>query len=362
MALVFAILACKNPSVQPPASLAPPEELTLNIASTSRNDRPNIIFIMADDLGYQDLGCYGQQLIQTPHIDNMAAKGTLFTNFYAGATVCAPSRSTLMTGQHTGNTTVRANRKQQKKIGKLIRRYLGGDGGRVALRPEDVTVAQVLKQAGYVTGMTGKWGLGEANSGAVPNAKGFDDWLGYLNQKKAHNHFPTELWKNTKRIKIKENANNADAVYSHDLFEEFALDFIENHRDTTFFLYLAFTLPHNEFEIPDKGIYENRDWTEDEKVFAAMVTKLDRSVGVIQDQLKRLQIDDNTIVFFCSDNGPAYPWKGRFNSAGALKSGKHELYEGGIKVPMIIHWPEAFRPQGAYDCAMARENTGRGHK
>jgi arylsulfatase A-like enzyme len=180
--------------------------------------KPNIIFIMADDLGYGDLGCYGQKEIETPNIDHMAAEGTRFTQCYAGSTVCAPSRSVLMTGRHTGHTTVRGN------SSKLV--------GRVPLETEDVTVAELLKDAGYVTGITGKWGLGEPDTTGVPNRQGFDEWFGYLNQRHAHGYYPEYLWRNEEKVILEGNTQGRREQYSHDLFTDFALDFIGRHKNT----------------------------------------------------------------------------------------------------------------------------------
>jgi arylsulfatase A-like enzyme len=228
-----------------------------------------------------------------------------FTDCYAGSTVCAPSRSVLMTGQHTGHTTVRGN------FGKFGVRGLAGNEGRVPLYAADVTVAEVLKEAGYVTGITGKWGLGEPNTSGHPNDQGFDEWFGYLNQ----------------------------GTYTHDLFTEFALDFIDRHEQDPFFLYLPYTVPHSRYEIPDTAPYSDQTWEEKEKVHAAMITRLDRDIGAIFDRLKERGLDENTIVFFCSDNGAAERWEGRFDSSGALQGRKRDMYEGGLRTPMIVRWP-----------------------
>src|SRR5262245_27203114 len=222
-------------------------------AEPTQTGRPNIIFILADDLGYGDLGCYGQKRIETPHLDRLAAEGMRFTQFYAGSTVCAPSRCTLMTGPHTGHCLIRGN-------------------GRDPLRPEDVTVAKVLKQAGYATGLVGKWGLGEEGSTGVPTRQGFDSFFGYLNQHHAHNYYPAFLIRDEKRVPLRNvvpgtgdfgsNVATHKIEYSHDLLAEEALTFVDRHKDRPFFLYLAFTAPHanNEagkqgMEVPDYGIY-----------------------------------------------------------------------------------------------------------
>ena len=286
--------------------------------------KPNIIFIMADDLGYGDLGCYGQKVIQTASIDKLASEGMRFTQCYAGSTVCAPSRSVLMTGLHTGHTTVRGN---------------SGKGGRIPLRDDDLTVAEVLKQAGYATGITGKWGLGEPGTTGIPNNQGFDEWLGYLNQRNAHSYYPPFLWRNRNKQILEGNKGGKRQQYSHDLFTEFALDFIRRHKAGCFFLYLPYTIPHAKYEIPSTEPYADKPWKKDEKVQAAMVTRMDRDVGKIMALLKDLKIDQRTIVFFCSDNGAARRWEGRFDSSGPLRGHKRDMYEGGIRTPMIARWP-----------------------
>ena len=295
--------------------------------------KPNIIFIMADDLGYADLGVYGQKLIKTPNIDRMAKEGIRFTQCYAGSPVCAPSRSVLMTGQHTGHTYVRGN--SSKRVDQPY------PLNRVPLRPEDVTLAEVMKQAGYVTGITGKWGLGEPGTTGIPNKQGFDEWVGFLNQKYAHNYYPEYIWKNQEKLILQGNANGEEGEYVNDYFTGFTRDFINRHKDTTFFLYLSVTLPHDEYEIPDADLsaYTGQEWEEDEKIYAAMVSRLDKDVGDVFSILKEAGIDERTVVFFCSDNGAARRWHGRFDSSGQLRGRKRDMYEGGIRVPMIVRMP-----------------------
>ena len=310
----------------------------------ARKNRPNIIYIMADDLGYGDLGCYGQKIIKTPNIDKIADEGMRFTDHYAGSTVCAPSRCCLMTGFHTGHALVRGN-------------------ARVPMRPSDVTVAELLKEAGYNTGIIGKWGLGEPDSTGIPNRQGFDYWFGYLNQRHAHNYYPEYLWRNEEKVELKNEVNHVIGgrdrtpggvatkrmEYSHDLFAEEALGFVEEKKDNPFFLYLALTIPHANNEAGNKGMevpslepYTDKDWPEPQKGHAAMITRMDGDVGRLMAKLKELGLDKNTLVMFTSDNGPhkeggADPTF--FNSSGPLQAYKRALYEGGIRVPMIARWP-----------------------
>jgi len=307
-------------------------ELSLIQAITT--EKPNIIFIMADDMGYGDAGCFGGKLIKTPNIDRIAAEGMRFTQCYAGSTVCAPSRSVLMTGLHTGHTRIRGN------FGKGGVKGLGGGAGRVPLRKNDITVAEVLKTAGYTTGITGKWGLGEPSTLGTPNQQGFDEWFGYLNQRRAHSFFPTFIWLNEGRFDLPGNANGKQQQYTHDLFTGFALRFIRKNKTKPFFLYLPYTVPHSRFEIPDLGPYLDKDWPQNAKVYAAMITRMDNHIGHIMSLLKELAIDKKTIVFFCSDNGAANRYDGLFDSSGPLRGRKREMYEGGLRTPMIVRWPK----------------------
>jgi arylsulfatase A-like enzyme len=309
--------------------------------------KPNIVFIMADDLGYGDLGCYGQKEIQTPNIDQLAGEGTRFTNCYAGAPVCAPSRSVLMTGRHTGHTTVRGN------FGKGGVKGLGGGSGRVPLRADDVTVAEVLKSAGYTTGMAGKWGLGEPGTTGLPNDQGFDEWFGYLNQRRAHTYYPSFVWLNRDKFPLPGNTEGKREQYTHDLTTDFALSFLDTHAgaEAPFFLYLPYAVPHSKYEIPSVAPYEDKPWSMNEKVHAAMITRLDRDLGRLRKRLRDKGVDGNTLIFFCSDNGAASRWSGRFDSSGALRGRKRDLSEGGIRTPMIVHWPNKV-PAGATNDAI----------
>ncbi|MDE0103607.1 MAG: arylsulfatase [Bryobacterales bacterium] len=314
---------------------------------------PNVIFILADDLGYGDLGAYGQRVIKTPNLDRMAAQGLKFMQFYAGATVCAPSRSVLMTGQHTGHTHVRGNAP-------------GPDMTAQSLRDSDVTVAEVLKSAGYETALFGKWGLGEVGLEGHPLKQGFDTFFGYLNQVHAHNYYPEFLWSGLDRVLLRNTVQRVERVYggfhggwaterneySHDVIMREALQWIGKRGQTPFFLYLALTIPHanNEgtrgtgdgAEVPDHGIYEDVDWPAPDKGQAAMITRMDRDVGVLMDHLEQLGIADSTLVMFSSDNGPHNESNHdlvRFNPSGSLRGIKRDLYDGGIRVPFLAWWP-----------------------
>jgi len=308
--------------------------LALPLAAMS--EKPNVIFIMADDLGYGDVGCFGGETIATPRLDQMAADGLRFTDAYSGAPVCAPARDVLMTGRHTGHNTVRANRS-------ALARSKDNPQGRVPLADETITLAEVLKEAGYATAITGKWGLGEPGTPGIPTQQGFDEWLGFLNQNRAHSYYPPFIWRNEEKLELPGNADGKQQDYVHDRFTDFAVDFVSNPREQPFFLYLAYTIPHDKFQIPSLGAYADKPWSEDEKTYAAMVSRLDRDVGRLLDALDEAGIDDDTLVFFCSDNGPAKDWK-PFTSKGPFRGIKRSLHEGGIRTPMIARWPGTIEP------------------
>ncbi len=314
-------------------------------------EKPNLIWIMADDLGYGDLGCYGQKVIQTPRLDRMAAEGLRFTQFYAGATVCAPSRSVLMTGQHQGHTRVRGNAGAANPLAQ-------------ALRAEDVTVARVLRDAGYRTALVGKWGLGDVGAADCghPLKQGFDYFFGYLNQRHAHNHFPAFLWRNERRVELPNRVTPVGddgagyateaKVFADDLFADEALKFVVANSDRPFFLYWSMVTPHannertrelkNGAHVPDFGPYADRDWPDPDKGQAAMITQLDAHVGRLLDELTRLGLAERTLVIFTSDNGPHNESNhnlARFQPSGPLSGIKRSLTDGGIRVPCIAWWP-----------------------
>jgi len=321
---------------------------------------PNIIYILADDLGYGDLGCYGQTKIETPNLDQMASDGMLFTQHYSGNTVCAPSRSVMLTGLHTGHTPIRGNKE------------LSPNEGQHPLDKDAITIAELLKNCGYKTGAFGKWGLGFTGSQGDPNNQGFDVFYGYNCQRQAHRYYPSHLWHNNEKVLLKANDLKNKEVYAPNDIHKKALMFIDKNKDNPFFMYYPHVAPHAELIIPDgeliekyRGRFEETPFInnrpgadygdenfkveyycsqpEPRATYAAMVSLLDKHVGEVLAKLKELGIEDNTLVIFTSDNGPhveggADP--GFFNSTGGLKGVKRDLYEGGIRVPMIARWPK----------------------
>ena len=291
--------------------------------------KPNMIFIMVDDMGYHDLGCFGSKTILTPNIDRMCAEGMKFTDCYGGCTVCAPSRSVLMSGYHKGHTPVRDNR------------------GGIPLLPGEVTIADILKKAGYATGGFGKWGLGNQGKKGAAERHGFDVFFGYYNQWHAHSYY-THLFRNSVKVEL-------NGRYTHYAIYDETIKFIKANKDRPFFCYCPWTVPHGPYDIPEDdpawAIYKDKPWKKDAKVVAAMNSMIDRQVGEMIALLKTFRIDDNTIIFFCSDNGGARRFEGVHNSMGVMKGHKRSMYEGGIRVPMVVRWPAKVKAGQVSDLA-----------
>ncbi len=347
-------------------------------AETQR--RPNVIFILADDLGYAELGCYGQKKIRTPVIDRMAAEGMRFTQFYSGSPVCAPSRCTLLTGKHTGHAYIRDNDEMRH------RGDVWGDPsleGQRPLPPNTITIGTMLKKAGYTTGAIGKWGLGGPGNSGDPDKQGFDLFYGYLCQRVAHNYYPTHLWRNGKKDMLAGNeyfsahqklppdkdpydkasyAPYKAKQYSMDCMMREALRFIRENKEKPFFLYLPFPVPHVSIQVPEdslreyEGSFPETPYTGERGYlphpapragYAAMITRMDRGIGRIMALLGELGLNEQTIVFFSSDNGPTFNGgsdSAFFQSAGPLRGLKCDLFEGGIRVPMVARWPGRIKP------------------
>jgi arylsulfatase len=313
--------------------------------------RPNVILIVADDLGYGELGCYGQAKIRTPCLDRMAKEGLRLTQFYAGSPVCAPSRCCLMTGKHGGHAWVRDNRAVKPE-------------GQTPVPPGEVLLSELVKREGYATGAVGKWGLGPPGSESDPTRRGFDLFFGYNCQAHAHSHYPTYLWRNDKHVKLPENSGKSGKTHSHELFEKEALAFVEANRERPFFLYLPFTIPHVAIQAPDdwlapyKGKWDDPPYDGKKGYlphptpragYAAMITRMDATVGKLLDLLAKLKLDRDTLVLFTSDNGATHDVggvdTGFFNSVGPLRGRKGSVYEGGLRVPLLA-WRPGVVPAG----------------
>ena len=309
-------------------------------AFSQQQRKPNILWIMADDLGYGDLSCYGQTKFRTPNVDRIAAEGLRFTDAYAGCTVCAPSRSVLMTGYHMGHTSIRSN------------------PGGVPLLDSDFTVAEMLKSAGYSTGCFGKWGLGDLGTDGMATRQGFDEFFGYLHQVHAHWYYTPYLIENDHKFPLPGNTGGKQTTYSHDAIAQRAVDFLRRRRDNPFFCYVPFTVPHWELLVPEdslarfrgkfpedgrlndpSGHYGHQDYPH--AAYAAMVTRMDRDVGRLLAALEESGTAKNTLVVFTSDNGEASGIRGDtfFNSSGGLRGHKQNFYEGGIRTPAVMRWP-----------------------
>ena len=337
-----------------------------NSAAVVKKVHPNIIYILADDLGYGDLGCYGQKKFDTPHLDQLAMDGIRFTRHYSGSTVCAPSRSVLMTGLHTGHTPIRGNQEVKPE-------------GQWPMPASAETLAERLKEVGYVTGAFGKWGLGYPGSEGDPVNQGFDQFFGYNCQRYAHRYYPEYLWENKEKVYLEGNNWCTTGSYAPDLIQQRTIDFIRAHRDTSFFAFLPIVIPHAELIVPDDDIYRQylgkfpetpyagrpgADYgphmvismycSQDNPhaTFAAMIHRIDRYVGEIVEVVEELGLSENTIIMFTSDNGPHMEGGADpvfFNSNGGLRGFKRDLYEGGVRVPFIVAWPGTIQQGGVSD-------------
>ena len=294
--------------------------------------KPNIIFIMADDAGIGDFGCYGGKHIATPNIDKLAAEGMQFSQAYSASAVCAPTRCGLMTGLHLGHAPIRANREIQPE-------------GQMPLPEGLATVAEVVKGAGYATACIGKWGLGMFDTVGSPLKRGFDHFFGYGCQRHAHSYFPAYLYNNDKRFELEGNdGKTARKTYAQDLIADDTLAWVEKNAAKPFFLFYAITLPHGKYEIPSNVPYDQKPWPKNVQNYAAMVSRLDSDIGRLMKKLKDLGIDEKTLVIFTSDNGTNTEFIKPLNSSAGLRGNKRLLYEGGIKAPFIARWPGKIQP------------------
>ena len=308
-------------------------------AAVAQGTKPNVIFILADDLAMGDIGPYDQAKIETPALDRMAVEGVRFTQGYSGTAVCAPSRASLITGLHTGHCPIRANREIQPE-------------GQKPLPGDTFTVAKLLKSGGYATMCAGKWGMGMFDTQGSPLKMGFDNFYGYNCQRHAHSYFPDYIYENDNRVELD------GKTYAQDFIINNTLDWIRQHKDEPFFVFYAATLPHGQYEIDDQGQYKDKEgWTEQQKTYAAMVTRLDAHVGQIFGLLEELNLDDNTIVFFAGDNGSAFAPDSAisqfFHSNAGLRNYKRSLYEGGLRQAFLARWPKHIAPDSVCDTPIA---------
>lgn len=301
-------------------------------ATANEPTRPNLIFVLSDDIAQGDLGVYGQKLIQTPNLDRLCNSGTRYLSAYTGTSVCAPARSSFMTGLHMGHCPTRANREIQPE-------------GQRPLPADTVTVARILKQSGYATATMGKWGMGMFHTTGSPFKNGVDHFFGYNCQRHAHSYFPSYLYNDDKRFEIPENANGKQAVYAQELIQNDVLSWVDAHAADPFFLFYAITLPHGRFEIDDQGLYADKPWTEKEKNYAAMVTRIDSDMGELVALLEEKGIADNTLIIFSGDNGSSFDPNTaigkRFNQTmnGKLRGFKRGMYEGALRQAAFAYWP-----------------------
>lgn len=304
-----------------------------SIQAADTPSRPNVIFILSDDLAQGDVGCYGQKLIKTPNLDAMAREGTRFTQAYCGTTVCAPSRASLMIGKHTGHSPIRANREIQPE-------------GQKSLPANTYTVAKLFKDNGYATACMGKWGMGMFDTPGSPLKVGFDHFYGYNCQRHAHSYFPTYLYNDARRFDLAGNdGKTVGKTYAQNLIADEVLSWVTAKRDRPFFLFYAITLPHGRHEIDDQGIYKNEKWTNQQKNYAAQITRLDSDVGRLLAKLKELKLDEKTLVIMSGDNGSSFAPTSEIGKlfdqtmGGKLRGFKRSLYEGGLRQACIARWP-----------------------